>query len=111
MQTILGSGGAIGIELAKSLKNYTNDIRLVSRNPKKVNDSDELFKADLTNEDDVLRAVKGSEIVYVTVGFPYKLKVWEENWPKFIKSVITSCISEKAKLVFFDNIYMYDAQH
>ena len=30
MQTILGSGGAIGIELAKSLKDYTDDIRLMS---------------------------------------------------------------------------------
>jgi NAD dependent epimerase/dehydratase family enzyme len=35
MLTILGSGGAIGNELAKSLRHYTSDIRLVSRNPKK----------------------------------------------------------------------------
>jgi short-subunit dehydrogenase len=44
-QTILGAGGAIGIELAKSLKEYTSDIRLVSRNPTKINSSDELFSA------------------------------------------------------------------
>lgn len=43
MQTILGSGGAIGTELAKHLTNYTGQIRLVSRNPKKVNLTDELF--------------------------------------------------------------------
>lgn len=36
MQTILGSSGQIGQELAKELyKNYTHDIRLVSRNPRK----------------------------------------------------------------------------
>ena len=35
MQTILGSGGALGIPLAKELKKYTNQIRLVSRSPKK----------------------------------------------------------------------------
>lgn len=36
MQTILGSNGQIGHELAKELsKHYTTDIRLVSRNPKK----------------------------------------------------------------------------
>ena len=33
MQTILGSGGAIGVQLAKELTKYTNEIRLVSRNP------------------------------------------------------------------------------
>ena len=47
-QTILGSGGAIGIELAKALTAYTTDIRLVSRNPKKVNPNDEVFPADCT---------------------------------------------------------------
>jgi hypothetical protein len=29
-QTILGAGGAIGIELARALPAYTNDIRLVA---------------------------------------------------------------------------------
>lgn len=36
-QTVLGAGGAIGIELAKVLTPYTTNIRLVGRNPKKVN--------------------------------------------------------------------------
>ena len=49
MQTILGSGGAIGVELAKALASYTSHIRLVSRHPKKVNDTDELVAADLLN--------------------------------------------------------------
>ena len=67
-QTILGAGGAIGIELAKALTSYTSEIRLVSRNPKKINDNDELFPADLTHREDVFKAIAGSEIVYVTVG-------------------------------------------
>jgi len=49
MQTILGAGGAIGIELAKALKSYTSEIRLVSRHPQKVNESDILMPADLLN--------------------------------------------------------------
>ncbi|MFO0477820.1 MAG: hypothetical protein ACK50L_03445 [Bacteroidota bacterium] len=48
-QTILGAGSAIGIELAKALTTYTNDIRLVGRHPKKINLNDELFTADLNN--------------------------------------------------------------
>ena len=111
MQTILGSGGAIGVELAKALKTYTNKIRLVSRNPKKVNESDELMPADLLNTDDVRKAVEGSEIVYVTVGFPYSVKVWKEVWPKFMNDVIAACKEFNAKLVFFDNIYMYDPKY
>lgn len=104
-QTILGAGGAIGIELAKALTDYTNDIRLVSRNPKKVNSNDELFPADLTDRGDVFKSIAGSEIVYVTVGFAYNTKVWQKTWPPFIRNVIDACIQHNVKLVFFDNIY------
>ena len=48
MQTILGSNGQIGQELAKALhQTHTKDIRLVSRKPIRVNVTDELVSADL----------------------------------------------------------------
>jgi nucleoside-diphosphate-sugar epimerase len=106
MQTILGSGGAIGNELARALKNYTTEIRLVSRNPKKLNDTDHLFPADLTDRKTVFSAVQGSEIVYLTIGLEYKTKVWQTSWPPLMKNVIDACIEYKCKLVFFDNVYM-----
>lgn len=106
-QTILGSGGGIGTPLARELRAYTNDIRLVSRNPKKVNETDELFPTDLTNRDQLEKAIMGSEVVYVTVGFPYSLKVWEATWPTFMENVIISCVKHGSKLVFVDNVYMY----
>jgi nucleoside-diphosphate-sugar epimerase len=108
LQTILGSGGVIGTPLAKELSKFTTRIRLVSRNPKKVNPDDELFAADLTESTQVDKAVQGSEIVYLTVGFEYNLKVWKEKWPKVMNNVIGACKKHHAKLVFFDNIYMYD---
>ena len=107
MQTILGSSGVIGTELAKALPKYSDKIRLVSRNPQKVNPSDELFTADLTNRDQVLKAVEGSEIVYLTVGIPYKIKVWQHQWPIIMQNVIDACKMHKTKLVFFDNVYAY----
>lgn len=105
MQTILGSGGAIGVELAKFLKNYTDEIRLVSRNPKKVNETDILFPADLTEKEQVEKAVAGSEICYLTIAFDYKTKVWQEKWTPLIRNVVDACSRHSAKLVFFDNVY------
>ena len=107
LQTILGSGGAIGTPLARELNNYTDQIRLVSRNPVKVNESDELFPADLSDLSQINMAIAGSDIVYVTIGFEYNIKVWRKTWPPFIDQVINSCIKHNTKLVFFDNIYMY----
>jgi len=107
MQTILGSTGVIGKELAKSLTKYTNKIRLVSRNPKKVNDTDELFKANLLNVEETMKAVEGSEVVYLTVGLQYDINVWRTQWPPLMKNVIEACKKSNSKLVFFDNVYSY----
>lgn len=108
MQTILGANGTIGSLLARELAVYTNRIRLVSRNPVAVNPSDELFPADLSDPDIVEKAIAGSEVVYLLVGFDYKLTVWQEKWPRLMRSVIDACIRHQAKLVFFDNVYLYD---
>jgi len=107
MQTILGSSGVIGNELAKSLTQYTNKIRLVSRNPKKVNPTDELFTANLLKAEEVLKAVEGSEVVFLTVGIQYKLSLWQKQWPVIMKNVIEACKKYSSKLVFFDNVYVY----
>lgn len=107
MQTILGSTGIIGRLLANELVKYTGKIRLVSRNPKKVNPSDELYKADLLNRQQVFDAVKGSDIVFLTAGLKYDTKVWQAEWPVIMRNVIDACKATGSKLVFFDNVYAY----
>ncbi len=107
MQTILGSTGTIGNELAKALPAYTNQIRLVSRNPHKINSTDEIVQADLLDINQTLNAVKGSEVVYLTVGLKYDISVWQTQWPTIINNVISACKQYKSKLVFFDNVYSY----
>lgn len=107
MQTIIGSGGSIGLPLAKELKNFTNHIRLVSRNPKKVNETDELLAIDVNDFNQIDKAVSGSEVVYITIGFDYNIKVWQNTWPPFMQAVINACKKHNTKLVFFDNVYMY----
>ena len=111
MQTILGAGGAIGHQLAKELIHYTDKIRLVGRNPQKVNASDTLFPADISDVSQVDQAIEGSEVVYLTVGFEYDIKVWRKNWPPLMRRVIGACKKYDAKLVFFDNVYMYDPKY
>lgn len=108
MQTILGANGTIGTVLARELSRYTDKVRLVSRHPKKINDTDELFPADLSDASRVDEAVSGSEVVYLLVGFDYNIKVWREKWPKLMRATLDACIKDNAKLVFFDNVYLYD---
>lgn len=108
MQTILGANGQIGRELALHLKrSFTSEIRLVSRRPQKVNDTDQLLSADLMDPAQAMRAVEGSEIVYFTVGLPMDTQLWVAQWPTLMRNVIKACAADGAKLVFFDNTYMY----
>lgn len=105
MQTILGANGVIAKDLAKFLRAYTNDIRLVSRHPKKINETDILFSANLLNMEEVIHACAGSEVVYLTAGIQYSYKVWKRDWPIIMDNVIEGCKRAGARLVFFSNVY------
>jgi nucleoside-diphosphate-sugar epimerase len=105
MQTILGANGVIAKDLAKALTAYTSDIRLVSRNPKKINPTDTLAQADLLNREQTIGACAGSEVVYLTAGIQYSFKIWKRDWPVIMDNVIEACKQAKARLVFFSNVY------
>lgn len=108
MQTVLGAGGPIADELVRELhRTHTKQLRVVSRNPSKVSDTDELVAADLTDAAATSRAVAGSEIAYLTVGLPLDSQLWERQFPVIMRNVIDACAEHGTKLVFFDNTYMY----
>ncbi|AQW20691.1 NAD-dependent dehydratase [Lentilactobacillus curieae] len=108
MQTILGSNGQIGHELAEELyKNYTQELRLVSRNPKRIHPSDQTVAANLLDYDETLAAVAGSDIVYFTAGLPMNSDMWEQQFLVMLDNIINASKQAHSKLVFFDNTYMY----
>ncbi len=107
MFTILGAGGAIGNELVKELAPRNEAIRLVSRNPTLIPGAAEAIAADLSNRDDTLKVVSGSRIVFLVIGLRYEIKVWRELWPRIMHNVIEATKRSGARLIFFDNVYMY----
>lgn len=108
MQTILGASGQIARELARELKrNYTDDLRLVSRHPQKVNDSDITCAADLLDAQQTRNAVKGSDTVYFAAGLPPDSALWERQFPTMLKNALDAARMAGAKFVYFDNTYMY----
>lgn len=108
MQTILGANGQIGTELAHELHdNYTTDLRLVSRHPKRLHETDQLVAADLMDPRGTDAAVAGSDIVYLTVGLPPDSNLWARQLPTMMANTIDACEKHGARLVFFDNTYMY----
>jgi len=107
MQTILGANGVIGRELSRRLPEYTDVVRQVSRHPRKVNPTDELFTADLLDQTATSAAVAGSEVTYLVAGLAYDHKVWQDQWPRVMRNAIDACTRHGSRLVFFDNVYAY----
>ena len=106
LHTLLGANGTIANALLQTLQKRQENIRLVSRKPRQVEGA-ESVKADLLDRDAVFQAVAGADIVYLLVGLRYHAEVWGKEWPVIIRNVIDACKEASAKLVFFDNVYMY----
>ncbi|AZC24779.1 MULTISPECIES: SDR family oxidoreductase [Pseudomonas] len=108
MQTILGASGQIAVELARELsRSHTDDLRLVSRNPSKVNPTDTLLPADLLDAEQAAKAIKGSSIVYFTAGLPPDTQLWERQFPLMLQNALQASRAANARFVYFDNTYMY----
>lgn len=108
MQTILGANGQIAVELARELqRSHTDDIRLVSRTPRKVNDTDTLVSANLLDARQTAEAVQGSSVVYFTAGLPPDTALWEAQFPTMLKNALDASRAAGARFAYFDNTYMY----
>lgn len=108
MQTILGANGQIATELARALRReHTDALRLVSRNPRKVDEADTLMSADLLDAGQTAAAVAGSRIVYFTAGPPPDTRLWEAQFPTMLRNALEAARSAGAAFAYFDNTYMY----
>lgn len=108
MHTILGANGPIATGLARELRErYTDELRLVSRTPRKVHPDDRLVAADLLDGPATAAAVKGSRVVYFTAGLPADARLWETQFPTMLRNALAASRAAGATFVYFDNTYMY----
>jgi nucleoside-diphosphate-sugar epimerase len=107
IHTILGAGGIIARELTKELLENKQKVRLVSRQPRAISIDTEVKAADLTDYGQTKTAVAGSSVVYLCAGLTYDRKVWAASWPRIMQNAIDACKAASARLIFFDNVYMY----
>jgi len=106
LNVILGAGGAIGTPLSALLLARGAKVRAVSRGGRGPAAA-EIVRADLTRRDEVLRAVAEGATVYLLAGLAYDRRVWRVQWPAIMDNALAACAARGARLVFFDNVYMY----
>lgn len=108
MHTILGAGGPVANALTTQLIQANQNIRLVSRRPVNItNPNLQWHKADLLQSAEVIAATKGSTVIYMCAGIVYNKDIWQQQWPVIMQNIIDAAKAHNARLVFFDNVYMY----
>jgi nucleoside-diphosphate-sugar epimerase len=107
LHTILGYGGAIGNALARELSAHQQiDVRLCARNPGQGMPGQQIVQADMADPLQAEKAIRGSDICYLTLGLPYTVKAWQQ-WPLIMKNIVMACNKYQSRLIFFDNIYAF----
>ncbi|WP_443944055.1 NAD-dependent epimerase/dehydratase family protein [Pedobacter sp. AW1-32] len=108
MHTILGAGGPTANALTAELIANNEHVRLVSRRAINYhNENVQWMKGDLLNQQETIDATKGSAIIYMCAGLVYDTKIWQEQWPIVMQNIIAATKASGARLIFFDNVYMY----
>jgi nucleoside-diphosphate-sugar epimerase len=107
MITILGAGGSVSDELVKLLAAREARFRLVSRRGARGQGAAEAVAADLGDKEQTARAVAGSSVVLLLAGLKYNHRLWAEMWPRIMSNTIEACKRAGARLIFYDNVYMY----
>ncbi len=103
---ILGAGGAIGTPLAAALLERGARLRTVSRTGHGPAGA-EAVRADLMRAEDVRRVVEEGATVFLLAGLAYDRRVWRAQWPPIMRNVVAACAAKAARLIFFDNVYLY----
>lgn len=93
---VIGAGGCVADAVIKALLAEGKDVRGIGRNHVDARDT-----AALT------QAIAGAGTVFLCVGLPYRTKIWQRDWPLIMKAALSACSANDARLVFFDNCYMY----
>lgn len=108
MHVIFGAGGTTANALTRELLNNHHTIRLASRRPVNTTGKNiSWVKADLMVYQEVLNAAKDASVIYLCNGVGYKNQDWKDHWPVIMRNAIDAARSTGARLLFFDNTYMY----
>lgn len=107
---VFGYGG-VGAAAVERLAAAGRPVVVAQRQaPANLRSGVEFRRCDALDSDSVRAAVAGLSQVVLAIGLPYVGAVWSEAWPKVMTNFVEACAAESARLVFFDNLYMYGPQ-
>lgn len=107
---ILGFG-PVGKHAAERLVRQGRQVVVAQRRePKDLPKGARFVRCDVLDAASMRNATDGAAQVVAAFGFAYDSAVWRKAWPRAMKNLLDACEAARARLVFFDNLYMYGPQ-
>lgn len=103
--------GPVGRATVALLQAQGRDVSVAQRSrPNDLPPGVAFIHCDVLDAASVASAVSGADQVAVAIGFEYVGTVWAKMWPIAMRNLLDACAAHGARLVFFDNLYMYGPQ-
>lgn len=104
IHVVLGSG-PIGLAAVAELLARDLPVRVVNRSGSGVPDGVEVVRADASDPAATIAATRGAAVVYQCLNPPYHR--WPADFPPLQAAAVAACREHGARLVSFENLYMY----
>jgi nucleoside-diphosphate-sugar epimerase len=108
LHVVLGGSGGAGAAVVRVLRSQGKEVRAVSRNqPKQLPVGTDWRSADIGDAANLRAVLNDAAVVYHCAQPEYAQ--WSKEFPSMNTNILRSVESVGAKLVFADNLYMYDS--
>ena len=110
MKNVIFGTGPLGRAVLEQLLKNGETARMVNRSGKMPNVAGnvEVVKADAYDLESAKRAAQGASVVYNCTAPEYSTKAWTTQLPILWGNILKSAVTNNAKLIIGDNLYMYD---
>jgi nucleoside-diphosphate-sugar epimerase len=110
LDVVLGGSGGAGAAVVRALRSQGKEVRAVSRNqPKHLPVGTDWCSADIGDAANLRAVLNDAAVVYHCAQPEYAQ--WSKEFPTMNTNILTAVEAAGAKLVFADNLYMYDSSH
>jgi nucleoside-diphosphate-sugar epimerase len=108
LDVVLGGSGGAGAAVVRALRSQGKDVRAVSRNqPKHLPVGTDWCSADIGDAANLRAVLNNAAVVYHCAQPEYAQ--WSNEFFSMNTNILTAVEAVGAKLVFADNLYMYDS--
>jgi len=105
LHVVVGGAGTIGRATIAALQAKNKRVVAVERS--RTVEGIETRTADVLDAAQTKQSLVDATHVYLCAGLPYDSEIWQAQWPIIMQNAIDACAAIGAKLIFFDNVYLY----